>query len=76
MRKSLLLIPIALIGLSGLTGCAVYPAPYAYGQPGYSYGAPSVSVYGGYGYRGGRGDRDGDGVPNRVDRRPNNPWRY
>lgn len=26
----------------------------------------------GYGYR----DRDGDGVPNRFDRRPNNPYRY
>ena len=23
-----------------------------------------------------RRDRDGDGVPNRFDRRPNNPWRY
>ncbi len=23
----------------------------------------------------GRGDRDGDGVPNRVDRRPNDPYR-
>lgn len=23
-----------------------------------------------------RWDRDGDGVPNRHDRRPNNPWRY
>ena len=28
----------------------------------------------GPGYRG--HDRDGDGVPNRYDRRPNNPYRY
>jgi hypothetical protein len=28
-----------------------------------------------HGYRGYR-DRDGDGVPNRFDRRPNNPYRY
>lgn len=28
----------------------------------------------GAGYRG--HDRDGDGVPNRYDRRPNNPYRY
>ncbi|MES2535239.1 MAG: hypothetical protein V4632_05130 [Pseudomonadota bacterium] len=28
-----------------------------------------------HGYRGGR-DRDGDGVPNRYDSRPNNPYRY
>ena len=27
---------------------------------------------GGYGYR----DRDHDGVPNRYDRAPNNPYRY
>lgn len=26
--------------------------------------------------QGPRWDRDGDGVPNRHDRRPNNPWRY
>jgi hypothetical protein len=26
-------------------------------------------------YRGWRHDRDGDGVPNRFDRRPNNPYR-
>jgi hypothetical protein len=25
---------------------------------------------------GGRRDNDGDGVPNRYDRRPNNPYRY
>ena len=27
-------------------------------------------------YRGARWDRDGDGVPNRYDRRPGNPYRY
>jgi hypothetical protein len=39
--------------------------------------------YSGHYYQGGyyqrpapRWDRDGDGVPNRHDRRPNNPWKY
>jgi hypothetical protein len=27
-------------------------------------------------HHGGRRDNDGDGVPNRYDRRPNNPYRY
>ena len=29
-----------------------------------------------HGYHQVRHDRDGDGVPNRYDRRPNNPYRY
>ena len=29
-----------------------------------------------HGYAPRRWDRDGDGVPNRYDRRPNNPYRY
>ena len=44
-----------------LSGCVVYDPAY-HGHHGRGY----------YGYR----DRDGDGVPNRYDRRPNNPYRY
>ena len=58
----------------------VQPAPRAYG---YGYGRDNYYRHGhgqGYyehrDYRGARLDRDGDGVPNRYDRRPNNPYRY
>lgn len=88
--KILLVLPLAL---AGLTGCAVYPA---YGhRGGYVRVAPVVIVqpapvlvrpaY----RRGGRHDRDrdgvpdrydrdrdGDGVPNRYDARPDNPRRH
>jgi hypothetical protein len=60
-----ILAAIALV-LSSLTGCVAYPVPYGNGPPD--------------GYYGGRHraqrDRDGDGVRNRNDRRPNNPYRY
>jgi hypothetical protein len=58
---------------------------YVYTQPGYVYSQPSYIYYDnghrqhrhrhhnrGWGHR----DRDHDGVPNRFDRRPNNPYRY
>ncbi|MBS0343494.1 MAG: hypothetical protein JSS56_23570 [Proteobacteria bacterium] len=62
----------------------VQPAPRAYG---YGYGRDYYyrEGHGHYDrrdyrdhrdYRGARWDRDGDGVPNRYDRRPNNPYRY
>lgn len=65
----------------------VQPAPRAYG---YGYGRDNYYRHGrGHGdgyyghrdyghrdYRGARWDRDGDGVPNRYDRRPGNPYRY
>ncbi len=51
--------------LSSLTGCIAYPVPYGNGPP--------DGYHGGH-HRG--GDRDGDGVRNRNDRRPNNPNRY
>ena len=67
----------------------VQPAPRAYygGGHGYGHGYRGDNYYrhgrghgdGYYGhrdYRGARWDRDGDGVPNRHDRRPNNPYRY
>jgi hypothetical protein len=92
--KKLILIPLALAGLSVLGGCAVYPDGYAYnngyynngyyanggyyyGNGGYYYGpsaAVTIESRPAYGYY--RRDRDGDGVPNRWDRRPNNPYRW
>jgi hypothetical protein len=53
----------------------VYPQPsYVYPQPGYVYTQP---YYGGHHHhRHYRRDRDHDGVPDRFDRRPNNPYRY
>jgi len=62
----------------------VQPAPRVYG-PAYGHGHYDRGGYYGHGgrgyysqerYRGARWDRDGDGVPNRYDRRPNNPYRY
>jgi hypothetical protein len=73
-----------LLAAAGLSGCVAYPyAPGAYyggqgyyGQTPYVVDSP-VYIYGGggYGYRGGDrgyrrggGDRDRDGIPNRIDR--------
>lgn len=53
-------------------GPVYYEAPRYYRAPRY-YDDGYRPAHGyGYGYR----DRDGDGVPNRFDRRPNNPYRY
>jgi hypothetical protein len=50
----------------------VYTQPsYVYSQPSYGYSQP---YYGGHRHY--RPDRDHDGVPDRFDRRPNNPYRY
>ena len=54
-------LALCILVLGALGGCVVYPAPYDGG-----YHRPH------YGQR----DRDGDGVPNRFDRRPDNPYRY
>ncbi len=86
MRKFML--PLALVGVAALTGCVAYPgyydSPYygsAYGSPYYGQSAgvgvvieqrPRSYPYSGYTRR----DRDGDGVPDRYDTRPNNPRRY
>jgi hypothetical protein len=49
---------------------------YIRARPGYAYRAPEWRDRGGrWEYSRGRWDRDGDGVPNRHDRRPNNPYR-
>ena len=45
-------------------------------RPGYTYSQPRwVENNGRWGYQSSRWDRDGDGVPNRDDRFPNNPNR-
>lgn len=45
-------------------------------RPGYVYRQPAWVQHGGrWDYRPSRWDRDGDGVPNRYDRNPNNPHR-
>jgi hypothetical protein len=54
-------------------------APYYGGTPYYgaSGGVVVIEQRSGYPYRGyTRRDRDGDGVPDRYDTRPNNPRRY
>ena len=50
----------------------VQPAPMVYG---YSYGYVERPHHHHHHRRGWR-DSDGDGVPDRYDRRPGNPWRY
>lgn len=65
MKKSALVLA-ATVGL--LSGCVGYAVPYDNG-PGAVYRGD-----GGAHQRGDR-DRDGDGVPNRADRRPDNPYR-
>ncbi len=72
MKRTVLLLA-AVCGASVLTGCVGFvPAPVPV----------HVGVHGGHGHhhsgpppRAWR-DRDGDGVPNRYDRRPHNPYRY
>ena len=63
--KKLSILLLSLVGFMALSGCVAYPVPYDNGPQ----------------YRGGPGpgpryDRDGDGVSDRYDRRPNNPNRY
>jgi hypothetical protein len=52
-------------------GYVVTQPSYVYTQPSYGYAQP---YYGGHHHY--RRDRDHDGVPDRFDRRPNNPYRY
>jgi hypothetical protein len=60
---------IAVVTL--VSGCVAYVPDYGYGPP---YGN-NYRYHDGGPYRIER-DRDGDGVPNWQDRRPNNPRRY
>ena len=78
------MLAMAAVGVAGLSGCAVYPAPGygAYGNAGAAYPVETQPVYiygtgtyrnGGYAhpraYSGrGKRDQDRDGVPNRYDR--------
>lgn len=71
--KKLALVLLSVAGFLALSGCVAYPVPYGDG-PHYRGGPANGPGYGpGYGSR---YDRDGDGVSNRYDRRPNNPNRY
>lgn len=65
--KKLLIVLAALSGI--LSGCVIHPAHYedSRGYRGDHHGTHR-GLY--------RGDRDRDGIPNRWDRYPNNPYRY
>lgn len=85
-----ILLPITLAGLAALTGCVGYGgatystggyyggSPYYSGSPYYGSGGVVIEQRYGYGPYGtyNRRDRDGDGVPNWRDARPDNPRRY
>ena len=68
MKK--LIVALSAAGVL-LSGCIAVP---------YDAGVSVRGGHGGYGPGYDRGrpmrDRDGDGVPNRLDQRPNNPYRY
>lgn len=66
MRKISILLA-TLAGLGALSGCVAYPVGYDNG-PHYRQAPAPAPGY--------RRDRDGDGVPNRYDRRPSDPYRY
>ena len=71
--KKGLLAAAAVAGLLTLGACA--DDPYYRSSSSVSFGVTSTDGNydrPAYGYR----DRDGDGVPNRYDRRPRNPYRY
>ena len=53
-----------LVAIGALSGCVAYPVDYGHNHRGYRDGGAH------------RWDRDGDGVANRHDRRPQNPYRY
>jgi len=68
MKTRTLLLLAAVGGSAVLAGCVGFvpqPVPVAVQVEGHRGPPPRV-------YR----DRDGDGVPDRYDRRPNNPYRY
>jgi hypothetical protein len=65
MRRTVLLM-CAVAGAAALGGCVGYiPVPAG---PQVVYQQPAQPRY--------HRDRDRDGVPDRYDRRPNNPYRY
>jgi hypothetical protein len=70
------ILGILLIVISGLvSGCVAYDTPYRGEGRGYNDGIRGDRDRDGIPNRMDR-DRDGDGVPNRQDRRPDDPRRY
>ena len=69
--KKLSILLLALAGMAVLSGCVAYPVAYDSGPQYRVVPVPAPGYGPGY-----RGDRDGDGVRNRYDRQPNNPYRY
>lgn len=70
IKKRTLALLAAVAGTAVLAGCVGFvpqPVPVGVHVEGHSHGRPPPRAY---------RDRDGDGVPNRYDRRPNNPYRY
>jgi len=71
MIKKRTLVLLAAVGgstvLAGCVGFVPVPAPTPVGVYVEGRSGPPPRAY---------RDRDGDGVPNRYDRRPNNPYRY
>jgi hypothetical protein len=64
-------LAVVLVAIGGLSGCVAYPVESGHGY----YGHQGQRDRDGASHRVYR-DRDGDGVPNRYDRRPENPRRY
>ena len=72
--KTGLIVATLVTTAAGLGACSTYEDGY-YGSS-VSVGVSSGPGYYGYrSYRGGWRDRDGDGIPNRYDSHPNNPYR-
>ena len=71
MIKKRTLVLLAAVGgsalLAGCVGFVPAPVPVGVHVEGHSHSGPPPRAL---------RDRDGDGVPNRYDRRPNNPYRY
>lgn len=71
MTKTRTLLLLAAVGgsaaLAGCVGFVPQPVPVAVQVEGHSHRGPPPRAL---------RDRDGDGVPDRYDRRPGNPYRY
>ena len=65
-------LAVTLLAVLGLSGCVAYPVESSHAHRGYHERQYDRDRAVHRGYR----DRDGDGVRNRYDRRPDNPRRY